>query len=72
MLWPPEVKSCLIGKDPDAGKDGRQREKGAEKMRWLDSITDSVDMNLNKLWEREEDRGAWCATVHGIQELHKT
>ena len=35
-------------------------------MRCLDSITDSVDMNLNKLWETEEDRGAWCATVHGI------
>ena len=56
MLWPPEVKSCLIGKDPDAGKDGRQREKGAEKMRWLDSITDSVDTNLSKPWETVKDR----------------
>jgi len=35
-------------------------------MRWLDSITDSVDMNLRKLWEIAEDRGAWHTTVHGV------
>ena len=34
-------------------------------MRWLDSITDSMDMNLSKLWKTVEDRGAWCGTVHG-------
>ena len=49
VLWPPNVKNWLIGKDPDAGKDWRQKEKRRHRMRWLDSITDSVDMNLGEL-----------------------
>jgi len=48
ILWPPDVKNWLTGKDPDAGKDWRQEEKGAQRTRWLDSITDSKDMNLSK------------------------
>ena len=40
ILWPSDAKSSLIGKDPDAGKDGRQQEKGRQRMRWLDGITD--------------------------------
>ena len=42
-----------------------QRRKGWQRIRWLDSITNSVDMNLSKLWEIEESRGTWCGAVHG-------
>ena len=48
------------------GKIKDRRRKGQQRMRWLVSITDSVDMNLSKLWEIVEDRGAWRATVHEV------
>ena len=66
VLWPPDVKSQQTGKDPDAGKDWGQEEKGWRRMRWLDIITDSMNMNLSKLQGIVEDRGVWQATVHGI------
>ena len=56
----------MLEKNPDAGKDWRRR--GPQRMRWLNGITGSVDMNLSKLWEIVEDRGAWSATVHGVTE----
>ena len=49
------MKSRLTGKDSDAGKDERQKEKGVAEIKWLDSITDSTDMNLSKVWEIVED-----------------
>ena len=67
ILWPPNAKSQLIEKDTDDGKDWRQKEKEvAEDVKWLASITESMDMNLRKLQETVEDKGAWHAAVHGV------
>ena len=68
ILWPPDAKSWRIVKDPDAGKDWRQKEKGMTEDE-MNGITDSVDMNLSKLQEIVKDREAWHAAVHGVVEL---
>ena len=66
ILWPPDAKSWLIWKDPDAGKDWGQEKGTAE-----DEMTDSVDMSFSKLWEIVKDREAWWAAVHGSQRVRQ-
>ena len=66
ILWPPDVKNWLIGKDHDAGKDWRQEEKGTTEDEVIGWHHNSLDMSLSKLWEFVMVREAWRASDHGI------
>jgi len=66
VFWSPDANSWLVRKVPDAGQIEGRKKRGNQKIRWLDVMTNAMNMNLGKLWEMVTDREGWQAVIHRV------